>query len=354
MNSKINIGEILSKSWKIVWKFKVLWIFGILAGCAGGNGSRFNFSGNNFNNNQNFGNGTGSGTGNGQFQQFFQQFQGLKPGAIIQDILGQYGAWIALGIVLLCVLWFVFYAAGIMGRTSLIRGASHADEGAEKLGFGELWTESMPYFWRMFLLNILVGLPVFLMVVIMLAGLGYGVYSMAITGQQGGGMVAAIFGMLGIFMALMCVIVIISSVLWFISEQAQNAIVLEDLGIIASLTRGWQVLKSAWLSIILVTIILSVMSGIASFVVAIPALAVIFAAVAGIAGTYAAGVKNLTFAFILAGCCFVAYLPVMIAFGGMLQAYIQTAMTLVFRRLTIEPAAAAEPAQPALDVEALR
>src|SRR5512139_393150 len=35
----MNIGEVLSRSWKITWKYKVLWIFGILAGCASGGGS---------------------------------------------------------------------------------------------------------------------------------------------------------------------------------------------------------------------------------------------------------------------------------------------------------------------------
>ncbi len=40
----LNFGEVLSKAWQITWKYKVLWIFGILAGCAGqlgSNNSRF-------------------------------------------------------------------------------------------------------------------------------------------------------------------------------------------------------------------------------------------------------------------------------------------------------------------------
>ena len=30
----MNYGEILSKAWKIIWKNKILWLFGILAGCS--------------------------------------------------------------------------------------------------------------------------------------------------------------------------------------------------------------------------------------------------------------------------------------------------------------------------------
>jgi len=41
----MDYGEVLSKAWQITWKYKVLWIFGILAGCGGqfGNNS-FNYS----------------------------------------------------------------------------------------------------------------------------------------------------------------------------------------------------------------------------------------------------------------------------------------------------------------------
>jgi len=33
-----NFGEVLTRAWQITWKYKVLWIFGILAGCTNGGG----------------------------------------------------------------------------------------------------------------------------------------------------------------------------------------------------------------------------------------------------------------------------------------------------------------------------
>jgi len=349
MNSKINYGEILSKSWQIVWKFKILWIFGILAGCAGGNGSRFNFNSGNFGNNQNFGSGS---SGSGQFPAMPRLFQNMRPEAILQEVLAKYGVWIGVGIVLLCVLWIVFYSIGIMGRTGLIHGASKADAGAASLSFGELWSESTPYFWRMFGLNLLIALPVFLVIVIVLAGLGFGVYSMAVNGTQNSALPALIIGGLGIFVVLMCVISIVSVVLRFIAEQAQHAIVLEDLGIMPSLMRGWQVFKSAWISIILMTIILGVISGVTGFVAAIPLIGVIAVAAVGVAGTYAAGAANsMLMPIIIGSCCVIVYLPALLAFSGALLAYSQTAMTIVFRRLTIEPAQPAQPEQPEQPVQ---
>ena len=43
----MDYGEVLSKAWKIVWKFKILWIFGILASCTGNAGSGVGSGGNN-------------------------------------------------------------------------------------------------------------------------------------------------------------------------------------------------------------------------------------------------------------------------------------------------------------------
>jgi hypothetical protein len=35
----MDYGEVLTRAWQIIWKHKVLWIFGIFAGCSGQGGS---------------------------------------------------------------------------------------------------------------------------------------------------------------------------------------------------------------------------------------------------------------------------------------------------------------------------
>ena len=330
MSNKVSIGEVLSKAWRIIWKFKVLWIFGILAGCAGGNGSRFNFNGNSFGNN----------TNNGQLPQFMRPFANTRPDLLIQQILSGYAGFIALGIVLLCVLWFVFFFLGVMGKTALIKGASKADLGVEKMSFGELWTESTPYFWRMFGLKLLVGLPFFLLFVILLVGLGFAGYASFTNGAQGGGLAAIIFGLVGIFIGVTCFIAILSIIVGMVVEQAQNAIVLEDLGIIQGLVRGWNVFKSAVLTIILMVIIMSVFGWIIGLILALPFIAIAIPAAIGMAGAFAAKARGLIALLVLAGCCLIAYLPVLLVLSGILQAYTQTVWTLVYRRLTSQPAPA--------------
>ena len=338
MTVKINFGEVLTKAWQIVWKFKVLWIFGILAGCGGNNGSRFNFNGGNSG-----GGGSGGSDSSGQYPEFFKQFQDMQPEQVLTKILGQYSAIIVGLIVLICILSFVFYFLGVMGSIGLIKGASKADGGAASLSFGEIWTESTPYFWRMFGLNLMVGLPFFILVVIVLVGLGLAGFAGFMNGITGLGMGAAIIGLSGIFIAFICVLSILGIIVSMVVTQVQNAIVLEDMGVLEGFQRGWGVFKSAVVTIILFAVILGVLGGIVGFVMAIPILLIVIPAGIGLA--VSAGSGNYWLPILMAGGCCIVYLPVLLLLSGILQAYIQSVWTLVYRRLIAPAPVEAQPAQ---------
>ena len=55
----------------------------------------------------------------------------------------------------------LFYFLGVIGKIALIKGTYKAEGGAESIGFGELFSESLPYFWRVFGLAFIVGLVFF-------------------------------------------------------------------------------------------------------------------------------------------------------------------------------------------------
>ena len=40
----MDYGKILSRAWQIFWKYKILWVFGILASCSANRGSSPNFN----------------------------------------------------------------------------------------------------------------------------------------------------------------------------------------------------------------------------------------------------------------------------------------------------------------------
>ena len=297
--NNFNFGEVLTRAWQIIWKHKVLWIFGILASCARGGGGGSSGGGGN----------SGYQTGSGD-----SPFSGDK----IERVMNQVGTflennwWIIIAVIVgIFLLSFVFYFLGMMGRIALIKGVSQADKGAESLSFGELWAESMPFFWRVFGLNFLIGLA-FLVLFIPLVLFG---------------IVTAGIGFLCLI-PLLCIMVPLSWVVMAIIEQAQNAIVLEDLNMLDGFKRGWEIVKANAVPIIIMMLILGVGSGIIGVIIALPIIIAVVPAVIGMAVSQ----QTLTPFYIAAACC-VAYFPVLLFFNGVLTAYIQASWTLTYLRL---------------------
>ena len=159
--NNFNFGEVLTRAWQNIWKHKVLWIFGILASCARSNG--------------------GGGNGGGGNRSYQTNPGGNTPfsGSQIERVINQAGhyfgqhIWIIIAIGCALILFaFISFALGMMGRIGLIKGTFKAENGAEKLAFGEIWSESMPYFGRIFGLNFLIGLAVFAVILIPLVLMG--------------------------------------------------------------------------------------------------------------------------------------------------------------------------------------
>ena len=298
--NNFNFGEVLTRAWKHIWKHKVLWIFGILASCARGGG----------------GGGNGGG-GRGNYQ---RGLGGNTPfsGGQAERVMGQVGqyighhVWIIIAVVVaILLLSFIFYSLGMIGRIGLIKGTSLAEKGAERLSFGEIWSESLPYFWRIFGLNFLIGL-VFLIIFIPLIVLG---------------VVTAGIGFVCL-LPIFCLLIPIGWILSIIIEQAQAAIVLEDLSIIDGLKRGWQIVKTNAMPTIVMSLILGIGSFIIGIILALPLIIAFIPVLIGM-GTLR---QSLTPLYISLACCAV-YMPVLIFFNGVLTAYIQSAWALTFMKL---------------------
>lgn len=296
-----NFGEVLTRAWQHIWKHKVLWIFGILASCARGSGS-----GNSGGNNSRFQSGSGDNPFTGGQDNFSQLGQQITQ--YIQDHILIIVA-VGCGLVLLSI---ILFAIGMIGRIGLIKGVSAAEKGAASLQFGELWSESMPFFGRIFGLNFLIGLAFF---VIFIPFILLGVATAGI-------------GLLCI-LPLICLLLPIGFVVSIVIEQAQTAIVLEDLGILDGLKRGWDVAKSNVGPLVVMVLILGIGGGIIGFIVTLP---IIFAVVPVVIGMNTLR-ESLTPVYIALACC-VAYMPVLIFLNGVLTAYIQSAWTLTYMRLT--------------------
>ena len=309
----MDFGYVIKRAWEIIWKFKVLWIFGILASCGQAGGSGGSNSGYKFSSQES--------NASSQIEQWFSQ---LDP-AIIALLIG-------LAILIVFILVVLAILLGTVGRVGLIRGTMKAEQGADRLTFGELWREGLSYFWRVFGLNLLVVLIILAVVLVLfipgaiLTGLDLGMFALCL-------------------IPLVCLIV---PVLWAVSvviEQANVALVVENLGIIKAIERGWQVVRDNIGSVIVMSLFLYLgVNLIGGVIIGLPLLIVAAPAVAGIAAGTAEAIRN---GLIVSGLFFIVYLPVLLLLSGILRAYTSSAWTLTYLRLT------AKPSQPLNEVSSL-
>ena len=308
-----NFGEVLTRAWQIVWKHRVLWVFGILASCGRG-GSSFNS------------NVRGSG-GNGgfgtppdvppQLAEFFRMIE--------QNLT----AFIAGIVALVCIIWIVTIFLSTIGKIGLIRGTAQVDGGSESLIFGQLFSESTPYFWRMLGLSLLVGLPVLVAIVVVVVGLL--LFIVPLSASSGNDPTPALgLVMLPLLIGCFCLLIPIMFVIGMIARQAENAIVLEEMGVMPAISRGWDVFRKNLGPIIIMAIILTVISFVVGFIIAIP----IFVVVVPAAIAFAVGEAQNWTPLGIAGVCICLYIPISLLLNGIAIAYTESAWTLTYMRLT--------------------
>src|ERR1041385_895566 len=232
--NNFNFGEILTRAWKIIWKHKVLWIFGILASCGRSSG--------NFNSNRG-GGGNGGGVGNlpPQVTQWFNWIEAHMVTVIV------------IFVTVLCIVWIIVAFLSTVGKIGLIRGVQQAEGGAEHLIFGQLFSESMPYFWRMFGLSLILAIPALIFVIIVAVA----ALLVIIPASQSNGLGAAgpLVGLGFLLIGCTCIFVLLMFVLRLFFTQAERAIVLEDLGVMPALSRGWEVFTKNLGPVIIMAII---------------------------------------------------------------------------------------------------
>ena len=306
----MNIGDILTRSWQIVWKYKILWVFGILASCVeggggggggGGNGSGYRFDGEEFN--------LPVEAWTTDFVRFFEN---------IENNLNQSVGVIAVILLIFCVLWLLALALGTMGRIGLVKGALQAEQGVESLSFGELWQNGTQHFWKVAGLWLILWLAGFVLAAILVLVLAFGaVLSMGL--------------ILLCLIPLICLLIPLGWVTNLLFEQATIAMLKEELGILESLQRAWDIFRANVGNYILMAFILFIIELVLGIIISLPILLVVAPALFGLALGFDEGMRT---TLLISGLCFVVYIPVLIILGGILRTYVWTAWTLTFTRLS--------------------
>ena len=334
----MDYGEVLSRAWHVIWKHKILWIFGIFTGLAGqASGGVQNLF---------------SGTPRFQYNFNFEDFSRGEVPPFLPELEGYFNRffesmpvwfWVVLGISLI-LLAIGLWVLSIYGRAGLVHGAVKGDED-RPFTFGSLFKEGSHYFLRLFLLDL-----------VLMAG-GLVLSTLAVLGLAAVGIFTLGIGL--IFMIpLLCLIVPLSFLVGIYLTQVQVALVAEDLDLWQAFGRAWRVVIDRPGEMIVMGLILLVIGLAAGLLLGLP-----FGMALAPLGISLFGGGALNSTLVTASMIFgLILLPFAILGSGILTAYTYSTWTLTFRRLTgrkagapaaetaVAPIAPAAPATPAAPV----
>jgi hypothetical protein len=311
----MDFGKVLTRSWEIIWKFKALWIFGILASC----GANFNFGGN-FNYRagpRDFGNLPPN------IERFFTNWERTFNQFFNEQNIG----WIIAVVCVAMLVGILFWVIGVFGKIGLIKGVANAEKGAKSLGFRALAGESWTFLGKALLLSILLFILPF--VAILVAFL------------VGAALAAATLGIaLFCLIPLACLLVPIFLLYIVYTEMALIALVNENATVGEALSRGWEIFRSNLGNLIGMGLILFVGGLIVGLILAIPTVALFAPAFFGFLSDDPNALNN---GLLISVILFVIALPFLVIINGIVRGYIQSAWTLTYRQLTgVKPKARAK------------
>jgi len=124
-------------------------------------------------------------------------------------------------------------------------------------------------------------------------------------------------------------------------KQGVIAIVVEDVGIFEGFKRGWNVFRKNFWNMVLMALILGVGAGIVGFFIALPLVIVFLPSIVALVSHGFDNFEGVRNTLMISGalCCVV--FPIVLVLKGILVAYVESAWTLTYKRLTtpVVPAA---------------
>lgn len=301
MNASIDYGSTLSRAWQITWRHKVLWIFGILAGCSQGGSSGNGSSGNNSNFNV-------GPNGDVQLPPEIQRFFNSDPQQYLPLIIGV--------VCVLLLVGLIFFILGLIGEGGLIQGVATADT-TGSVTFGETWAVGVSKIVPLFLLRLVIAVPI-IVVVLLIAGLA---------------VITAGFALICI-VPLTCLLIPAAIVVSIWQHFAKYYIVLQGSGVIDSLRQSWAFLRQNWAQVLVLGLITIVIAFVIGLILALPMILAVLPAMFILIGNAAQNVQPDITAFLPSLICGLVYLPVLLVLQGILQTWTTSAWTLAFRQLT--------------------
>jgi hypothetical protein len=325
--------QILKRAWQILWHYPALWVIGILlaltGGASGGGSSGLRFSGNNNNYWQGF-----------QFDppaelsrkiEQLNRYMDSHFGNINENTILMWAIIAALVILILVVIGvFIKY----ISLTATIRMVDHLENTGEKVSWrkGLRWGWSRSAF-RLWLIRLVVVIPTFLLFLVL-----FGCAALPVLLGLAGGRTstaAGIIATIGIGFLVFLIVFIVAVLITVWLRFASRECVIQNQGVMASLSASWKSLRNEWKDISIMWLILTgvrIGIGIAMIPVVLILIA-LSAALAGGIGLLIYGIAGMSITAILVGVAlFILLLGApMLLISGLKETYFETSWTLVYR-----------------------
>ena len=226
-----DLGEVLTRTWKIGWNHKVLWLWQMMPGVLAVFFMPLFILAN----------------------PAFPMLMGGDPDTYFTDY-----PWIPFALIAVMFLFAIpSIFLSVMAQLATTYGAIKVEKGAEKLAFMDLFRESLPYFWRV------LGLFTIFAFCWMVIWFGFMFFFMA-GSMLTMGLASLCF--IPFFFLLIPLLIAGLSVV----ELAQNAIVADDMGVMDAISHGWKLFRANWLGIVILMIVLYFAMYILSMVITFP------------------------------------------------------------------------------------
>jgi len=277
--------KVLKRAWDITWRYRVLWVFGLLLALTtsrggGSGGAQYNVSGDEF----------------ASFSGDFPIASAPPPPEVIASIVG---ALIAIGMALACVfliLIVVFTVIRYVSETALIRLVDDHEETGEKRSLGRGiqmgWSRSA---FRLFLIDLLIGLPLVIGFILLFL-LALAPLLLWATGSEAAGAIGTLVT-IGLIFFFILLAIVVAVVITLLMRFFHRACVIEELGVIESIKRGFHLVRAhlgdvaiMWLIMVGVGIALAL-----AMIIAVILLVLIAIVLAGVPAFLAGGLASLAF-----------------------------------------------------------
>ncbi len=300
----MDFGKVLRQAWDLTWRYKVLWWFGLLASCGGG----FNFGGGGGGDFDSRGPSNFGPETERAFQEMSQQWQ---------QFVDNGGLFIIGAIVCAAViLGLLFWAIGVFGRASLIKGALNAQAGAP-VGFRSVAAQVWPMMGQALGLNFVLGLlPFALVLVLIVIGFAVGLATLGL-------------GLLCL-VPLLCLLVPAFILYGSYVEMANTSLIATGRGVGDALSEAWELLRNNLGSLIGMILILGLGGALVSIILAAPLLAAIAPIIFTVSQQGEQAIGTIV-PWIIA--LVVIAVPLYILAGSIIRTYAQNAWTLTYLEL---------------------